>query len=117
MDSILDSIKKMLGIDPTYTEFDTELIILTSTVLSTLSQVAIKPNDGFKLTDKTQVWDDWFAIPDDMEMIKTYIYLRVKLIFDPPQSSSVMKAYEETKNEFEWRIRTAMELHENEEVV
>ncbi len=117
MDSILDSIKKMLGIDPTYTEFDSELILLINTVLSTLNQVAIESKDGFTLNDATKTWDDWFDIPIDMEMIKTYVYLRVKLLFDPPQSSSVMKSYEETKTELEWRIRTAMELHENEEVV
>lgn len=105
-DSILTSIKKQLGLEEAYTHFDTDIIININSAITTLTGIGVGPSNGFVIEDKTQTWDDF--VPSDIrnESIQTYIYLKVKIIFDPPMSTAVMETYKETIRETEWRLST-----------
>lgn len=104
MESILTSIKKLLGIVEEYTHFDTDIIIHINTVLSILTQIGVGPSSGFSITDKTAVWTDFIGDLTTIEFIKSYVYLKVKLIFDPPPSSAAIEAINKTISELESRI-------------
>lgn len=103
-DSILDSIKKMLGLDEEYDVFDTDLIILINSVLFSLNQMGIGPNKPLIVTDSGNEWSEFTEDFNDLEAVKTYIYLRVKLLFDPPTSSAVQEAMNKTIDELQWRL-------------
>lgn len=104
MNSILDSIKKMLGIDSTYTAFDTDIIIHINSVFMVLRQIGAGPKEGFSITGQTETWGDYISDMSLLELIKTYMYLKVRMIFDPPTSSSTAEAFKNQISEFEWRI-------------
>ena len=108
-ESILTSIKKLLGITAEYTHFDTDIIIHINTVFMTLHQLGVGPEEGFKIQNDTSVWNEYVTEEDNLEAIKTYIYLKVKLVFDPPVNSTVMEAYKQTINELEWRLNIQAE--------
>lgn len=114
MDSILTSIKKMLGIPENYTHFDTDIIIHINSVLSVLNQLGVGPSDGFIITDKNDNWSDFLPSGNKLELVKTYVYAKVRLIFDPPQSSSVSEALKNIINEFEWRINITVDIDPEE---
>lgn len=111
MESILTSIKKLLGIEEEYTHFDADIIMHINSAFFILSQIGVGPSKGFRIEDENQTWDDF--IPDmsekNLELTKTYVYKRVKLLFDPPTGSVVMQATKEATNEFEWRLNVAAE--------
>lgn len=107
MDSILTSIKKLLGIQQDYTHFDADIIMHINTAFLTLSQLGIGPSKGFMIEDKEDFWEDFFT--DDLEAVKTYVYLKVKLVFDPPTSSAVMESMNRQISELEWRLNVAAE--------
>ena len=111
MESILTSIKKMLGIEAEYTHFDADIIMHINSVLMVLNQLGVGPAEGFIIEDDTSTWSDF--VPDDtpvqLEAIKSYIYLIVKLLFDPPLSSSVIESYNRQISEFEWRLNAAVD--------
>lgn len=113
MESILTSIKKILGIAEEYTQFDMDLIIHINSVLSILTQIGVGPSEGFSIKNKNEVWTDF--IPDDvrLELVKSYVYMKVKLLFDPPLSSAVIESLNRTISEFEWRIQVASDPVEN----
>lgn len=108
-ESILTSIKKLLGIEESYEHFDADIMIHINSALSTLFQVGVESANGFRVTSKEQTWNDLF---DDkclnLESIKTYIYLKVRLVFDPPASATVLDSMIRMSNELEWRINTSM---------
>lgn len=104
MESILTSIKKMLGILEDYTHFDADLVIHINSALSILTQVGVGPSEGFSIKDKSNAWIEFIPENYNLEMIKSYVYLKVKMAFDPPLSSAVMEAYKQTISELEWRI-------------
>lgn len=104
MDSILTSIKSMLGIDSTITAFDDELIIFINGVFTTLTQLGIGKAD-FTITGSTETWADFTESKKTYELVKTYIYLKVRLVFDPPTSSSVIDVMNKQIAESEWRLR------------
>ena len=109
MDSILLTIKKMLGLVDDYTVFDTDIIIHINSVLSALQQMGIGAV-GFSITGDEEQWNDFLA--DDslnLSMVKSYVYMRVRLLFDPPSSGTVIEAYNKAISEFEWRAFTAVE--------
>ena len=106
MDSILTTIKKMLGITEEYTQFDTDITIHINSIISTLTQIGVGPSTGFIVVNETNKWSDWLSTATDLESVKTYIYLRVRLLFDPPTNSAVTKSYEQTIKELEWRLLT-----------
>lgn len=109
MESILISIKKMLGITEDYEHFDSDLIMHINSVFSILTQLGVGPSEGFSIKDKTNVWSDF--IPDDprLESVKSYVYMKVKLLFDPPLSSTVMESTNRMISEFEWRLNVQSE--------
>lgn len=111
-ESILTSIKKMLGIQEDYTNFDTDIIININTVFGILNQLGIGPKEGFKIEDSGQTWEDYISEGDDLEAIKTYIYLKVKIVFDPALSGTVMEANKEIIRELEWRLNMHHEYDE-----
>lgn len=105
MDSILTSIKKLLGIEKEYTHFDDDLIMHINSVLSILNQIGVGPPDGFSIRDDTSVWNDLISDETQLELIKSYIHMKVKLIFDPPLSAALIESTNRTISEFEWRIQ------------
>ena len=109
MDSILTSIKKLLGIAEDYEHFDQDLIIHINSVLSVLTQLGVGPSEGFSIEDENATWNDF--IPDDKQLssIRSYVYMKVKLLFDPPLSSSVMESMNRMISEFEWRLNVTAE--------
>lgn len=109
MESILTSIKKLLGITEEYEHFDSDIIMHINTVFMTLTQLGVGPSEGFYIEDDIATWSDF--IPDVVkhQAVKTYIYLKVKLIFDPPLSSSVIEAMKHQIAELEWRLNVGAE--------
>jgi len=103
-ESILNSIKKLLGIQADYKNFDTDIIIHINSVFMILNQLGIGPAQGFKIEGDTETWDDYISDGDDLESIKTYVYLKVKIVFDPALSGTVMEANKEVLRELEWRL-------------
>ena len=113
--SILTSIKKLIGMDEDYEYYDTDIIIHINTIFMYLSQIGIGPSDGFSISDETTTWEDF--LPSDnknFEAVKIYIYLKTRLIFDPPQSSSTMEAIKQTISELEWRLNVEAEQKRKE---
>lgn len=115
MDSILTSIKKLLGIAEDYEHFDQDLIMHINSVLSILTQLGVGPSKGFSIEDENATWNDF--IPEDKRLssIRSYVYMKVKLLFDPPLSSSVMESMNRMISEFEWRLNVAVESTQSNE--
>lgn len=112
MDSILNSIKKLIGMDPEYTQYDTDLIVYINSMFAILKQVGVGPENGFSISDDSATWDEYLPDYDkNFEFVKTYIQQRVKLVFDPPLTSSVLDAMKETIKELEWRLNIAGETY------
>ena len=112
-ESILTSIKKMLGIAEEYEHFDTDLIMHINSVFSILTQLGAGPKNGFSIKDKHAVWKDFLSNSSMLEMIKTYVHHKVKLMFDPPLTSSVIESMNRIINELEWRINIAVDPSED----
>lgn len=102
-ESILDTIKKMLGIDSNYDVFDTDIIIQINSAFFLLMQLGVGPEDGFSITGSSETWDQ-FTDLKKLEAVKNYIFIRTKLGFDPPTSSFVLNSYEKIQSELEWRL-------------
>ena len=103
-DSILLSIKKLLGILEDDQAFDTDIIIHINSVFMILNQLGIGPIDGFKIESQEETWNQFIQDDKLLEDVKTYIYLRVRLIFDPPLNSSIQGSIERTISELEFRL-------------
>lgn len=114
--SILTSIKKLLGITESCTDFDTDIIMHINTVLMTLNQLGVG-TEGFQIEDKNAVWSE-FIDPNKLAATKSYVHLRVKLLFDPPLNSAIIEAIKESIRELEWRlnVRVELESEDDEEV-
>ena len=112
MESILTSIKKLLGISKDYTHFDQDLIMHINSVLMVLTQLGVGPADGMWIEDDTAYWEDFLEGETNLELVKSYVYLKVKLLFDPPLSSAVIESTNRMISEFEWRLCSAAELKE-----
>ena len=109
MESILTSIKKLLGIEEEYEHFDQDLIIHINSVFMILNQLGVGPSEGFVIEDKTAKWTDFIEDPVKMQAVKSYVYLKVKLLFDPPLSSAVIESTNRMISEYEWRLNVAAE--------
>lgn len=109
MDSILTSIKKILGIYEDDTSFDVDIIMHINTVLMILRQMGIGPSEGFSIQDSYDTWKDYLSDTSLIEPVKTYIALKVRLIFDPPASSTVIEAINRTISELEWRLNVQVD--------
>lgn len=101
--SILQTIKKLLGIEQEYDVFDNDLIIHINSALSVLTQLNVGPKTGFMITGDSETWDD-LNVTSKISMVKTFIHLKVRLIFDPPSSSFVLESIKNLISELEWRL-------------
>lgn len=106
-ESILTSIKKMLGIDEDYDHFDPDIMMHINTALMVLYQLGVGPSIPLSITDASTTWSDFLGDAADLAGVKTYIYAKVKVIFDPPQSSAMAEALKSTIAELEWRLNVA----------
>lgn len=103
-ESILTSIKKMLGPEEDYTNFDPDLIMHINSVFMLLNQMGVGPVKPFVITDSTDLWSDFSTSMEEIEAVKTYIYLKVRQIFDPPSSSALLDSLDNRIKEWEWRL-------------
>lgn len=104
MESILGTIKKMLGITADCTHFDNEIIVHINTVMLTVCQLGVGPDIPVTITSDADTWDGFFEDMTHIEAVKTYIYIKVRLLFDPPSSSYVLDSLNRTAQELEWRL-------------
>lgn len=107
--SILDDTKKILGIDADYDVFDLDILTHINTAFSTLSQLGIGPAEGFSIEDNTATWDELLGTDLNLNSVKTYVYLRVRLLFDPPSTSYAISAFQDQVRELEWRLSAKRE--------
>lgn len=112
-ESILTSVKKLLGIAEEYTQFDTDIIIHINTIFMALQQMGIGPKDGFSITDENDIWTDFMEDSILLNSVKTYMYLRVKLLFDPPLTSSTVDSFNKLISELEFRMNSKVEYPNN----
>lgn len=103
MESILTSIKKLLGIQAEYTAFDQDLIIHINTAFAVLNQLNIGPPHGFVIEDNSATWDEYITACN-LTMVRSYIYMKVRLMFDPPTSSVLVDSMNSMISELEWRL-------------
>lgn len=113
MESILTSIKKLLGITEDYTHFDPDLIMHINSVFMILTQLGVGPAEGFTIEDETATWND-FVMDSNLECVKSYVHLKVKLLFDPPLSSAHIESINRMISEFEWRLNVAVDPGKSE---
>ena len=109
MDSILTSIKKLLGITEEYEHFDPDIIVHINSAFMILNQLGVGPEEGFSIKDKNSTWNE-FLSGSNLEAVKTYVYLKVKLMFDPPLSSTVIEAIKSQISELEWRLNVSTDV-------
>ena len=114
MDSILTSVKKALGITEEYEHFDQDIIMHVNSTLATLTQLGVGPAAGFAITDSTADWSDFVDDATILQMVKSYVYLKVRMLFDPPQSSAVLDCMNKQIAEFEWRVNVLAENKEEQ---
>lgn len=114
MESILTSIKKLLGVQEDYDHFDTDIIIHINSALMTLNQLGVGPAEGFFITTDEQTWEDYLGESTRFEAVKSYIYLRVRMLFDPPANGTLVEAMNKQIAEFEWRLNNQAETKETE---
>ena len=103
MDSILTSIKKLLGIQEEYTVFDVDIIIHINTAFAILNQLGIGPNEGFMIEGPNEIWDEYLE-DYNHTMVKSFIFIHVRLAFDPPTSAALLDSMKRTLDELTWRL-------------
>ena len=109
-DSILTSIKKLLGIEESYTVFDQDIITHINSVFMILSQLGVGPSGGFSITNDTETWTDYLgADSPNLNSVRSYVYLKVRLLFDPPTSSAAIESINKLIAEFEWRLNVQVD--------
>ena len=114
-ESILTSVKKLLGIADEITDFDMDIIIHINTVFGILNQLGVGPVEGFSITDKTSKWSDFIGDAKNLETVKSYVGLKVRLLFDPPTSSAVTESINRLVSELEWRINVTVDPEDDRE--
>lgn len=108
-ESILTSIKKMLGIAEDYKHFDADIIMHINTVFMVLMQLGVGPESGFSISDDSAVWGDFLSSSKNLEAVKSYVYLRVKMLFDPPTSVTVIQSTENLISELAFRLNVEVD--------
>lgn len=103
-DSILLSTKKSLGIEPCMTQFDPDIIMCINSSFDILTQLGVGPVEGFLVESEKDTWDDFFGKDIKLNMAKSYIFLKTKLLFDPPTGNAILECYKEQIREFECRM-------------
>lgn len=102
--SILKSIKKLLGVPEEYDVFDTDITIHINSAFSTLNQLGVGPSEGFSIEDDTETWGMFLGDNTQINSVKTYVYIKVRLLFDPPTTSFAIDALKKQAEELEWRL-------------
>lgn len=102
--SILKSVKKVLGIASDYTVYDEDILMHINTAFSTLTQLGVGPSTGFEIQDDTAEWVNYVGADMELNTVKTYVYLRVRQLFDPPTTSFAIGAMEKQIEQLEWRL-------------
>ena len=108
-DSILKSTKKILGLPDDYTPFDLDVITHINATFSVLDQLGVGPEGGFSIEDDTGLWSEYVVPPNQLHTVKTYIYLKVRSLFDPPSTSFLIEAVNKQISEYEWRLNVFRE--------
>lgn len=108
-DSILDSVKKTLGLDAVDTSFDLDVTLFINSVFGTLRQVGVGPDTGFIIVDNTTLWSQYVSSQAYLGMVKAYVELKVKMLFDPPENRFGGPAIDKVLDEYLWRINVAVE--------
>lgn len=103
-DSILLSTKKSLGIDPSMTHFDPDIIMCINSALNILSQLGVGPKNGFMISSENDTWDQFIGEDPRLNMAKSHVYLRTKILFDPPTGNAILETYKEQIKEYECRL-------------
>lgn len=103
-DSILQTIKKLIGIDENYNAFDLDIMIAINSAFSILNQLGVGPEKMFSISGPDETWSDFFSDSERIDLVKSYIYLKVRLLFDPPSTGVLHEAIERQISEFEWRL-------------
>lgn len=103
-ESILKSVKKVLGIHENYDAFDIDVIMHINTAFFTLNQLGVGPEGGFEIEDDTKTWSDFLGPTKDLNAVQSYVFVRVRLLFDRPETSYGIQALERQANELEWRL-------------
>jgi hypothetical protein len=111
-DSILLSVKKMLGLTEEYDAFDLDIITHINSVFTILTQIGVGPSNGFMIEDKTAIWTNFIKDMSLYHLVKSYMVLKVRLLFDPPISSAALEYCKTQANEYEWRLKTMAEIQE-----
>lgn len=114
-ESILDCVKKYLGIEPGYTHFDPDIILFINAGISKLMQLGVGPENGFEIEDRTAKWSDLIGEWKNLSLIKTYLCIDVKLVFDPPANSFLVNSLKEIQNEAAWRITCIVDSNKDKE--
>lgn len=102
--SILNTIKRMLGLEEIETGFDIDIIVSINSAFMFLNQLGVGPTDCFVVTGNTETWGSFLTNNTNLEAVKSYIYLKVRMMFDPPSSSTLNAAFERQLNELEFRL-------------
>lgn len=108
-ESILKSTKKILGLADDYTPFDLDVITHINAAFSILDQLGVGPVGGFSIVDDSAVWSDFVVPTNQLQLVKTYIYLKVRYLFDPPTTSFLLEAANNQIKEYEWRLNVFRE--------
>lgn len=103
-ESILNSIKKLLGMDKNFNAFDQDVIIHINSVFLVLNQIGVGPENPFQITGEEELWTDFMEDISKINLVRSYMYLKVRLIFDPPSTGVLHEAMERQIQEFEWRL-------------
>lgn len=111
-ESILNSTKKILGMTEDYKAFDPDVTLYINAVFSTLQQLGIGPQGGYQISGADEIWVDFLGGDPRLNSVKTYVYLRVRLLFDPPTSSFALTSMQEQVKELEWRLTVTRESEE-----
>ena len=114
LNSVLNTTKKLLGLDADDDSFDSDICIGINSAILTLSQLGLEGNEGFIVTDDTQEWSDYLNDNKLLPMVQQYIHLKTKMSFDPPQNSFVCENLKQIITELEWRIRMVSETNNKE---
>lgn len=110
VESILNTIKRMLGIPDSDTAFDVDIIVNINSAFMVLNQLGVGPTDVYSITDATPVWSDFLTDPTMYSAVKSYIYMKVKVVFDPPGTSFLLESFNKQILELEWRLNVQVPI-------
>lgn len=114
-ESILDSIKKALAVMPSYTAFDSTIIMCINSTFSILNQLGVGPSKAFFIEDNSSKWSEFIGDDNSIELVKSYMYAKVRLMFDPPTNASLIEVLNRSINEAEWRLNALVDPKKEED--